>query len=73
MGIFNRRNAILGWLVWNVGKRFGKRKAREAVPSIDRDTKRPNKPAILSGLAAVGGALWVFGRKRRGGGSAEGE
>lgn len=72
MGIFNKRNAVLGWLVWNVGKRIGKRKAREAVPSIDRETKRPNKSAIASALAALGGALWVFGKKKRGGG-AEGE
>lgn len=65
MGIFNRRNAVLGWIVWNAGKRMGKRKAREAVPGIDPETKRPNRPAILSGLAALGGALWIFGRKKR--------
>jgi hypothetical protein len=26
MGIFNRRNAVLGWLGWLVGKRVLKRK-----------------------------------------------
>ncbi len=67
MGPFNRRYALIGWLVWNVGKRLGKRKARQAVPSIDPETKRPNRPAIVSALAAAGGALWIFGkRKRRG-------
>jgi hypothetical protein len=67
MGIFNRRYALIGWLVWNVGKRLGKRKARQAVPSIDPETKRPNRPAIVSALAAAGGALWVFGKRKRGG------
>ncbi len=32
MGIVNRRNAVLGWGVWKVAKRFGKQKARAAVP-----------------------------------------
>lgn len=72
MTIFNRRNAVLGWFAWTVGKRVGKRKARQAVPTIDSETKRPNKPAILSGLAALGGALW-FWRKRRGDESVAGE
>jgi len=70
MGIVNRRNAVLGWAVWNVGKRVAKRKAKEAVPSVDMETKRPNKPAaILASLAAAGGAL-MFWRKKRGGGEA---
>ena len=71
MGIFNRRYALIGWLVWNVGKRIGKRKARQAVPSIDAETKRPNRPAIVSALAALGGALWIFGKKKRGGSSTD--
>ena len=62
MGIVNRRNAVLGWGVWKVAKRVVKRKARDVVPGVD-DSKRPNKPAIVSMLAAAGGALW-FWRKR---------
>ncbi|MGH3103543.1 MAG: LPXTG cell wall anchor domain-containing protein [Gaiellaceae bacterium] len=65
MGILNRRNAVLGWAAWQMGKRMAKRKAKQAVPSIDAESKRPNKPAVLSGLAALGGALW-FWRKRKG-------
>ena len=63
MAIFNRRNAVLGWLAWSAAKRMGKRKAKQAVPTIDPESKRPNKPALLAGLAALGGAL-LFWRKR---------
>ena len=64
MGILNKRNAILGWLVWQGGKRVAKRKAKSAVPGIDREAKRPNRAAmILGGLAAAGGAL-LFWRRR---------
>jgi hypothetical protein len=68
MGILNRRNAALGWAVWQVGKRFAKRKAKSAVPSVDRGTKRPNKSAIVAALAAVGAGL-MFWRKKSDGGS----
>jgi hypothetical protein len=64
MGILNKRNAVLGWGVWQVGKRVAKHKAKNAVPRVD-DTRRPNKGAIVSALAALGGALW-FWRRRRG-------
>ena len=67
MTIVNRRNAVLGWGVWQVGKRAAKRKAKNALPGRADDTKRPNKRAIVSGLAAAGGALW-FWRRRRGDG-----
>jgi hypothetical protein len=63
MGIVNRRNAVLGWTVWQVGKRVAKRKAKAAVPGVDAETKRPNKPAIIAGVAAVGGLL-MFWRKK---------
>lgn len=65
MGILNKRNAVLGWGVWQVGKRVAKRKAKNAVPGRVDDSRRANKGAIVSALAAVGGALW-FWRRRRG-------
>jgi hypothetical protein len=68
MGILNRRNAVLGWTVWQVGKRVAKRKAKGAVPGVDPETKRPNKPAIIAGLAAVGGLLMFWRRKGSDGG-----
>jgi hypothetical protein len=64
MTIVNRRNALLGWAVWQVGKTTAKRKAKQAAQTDDR---RPGKrAAIVSGLAATGGALWVW-RRRSGG------
>jgi hypothetical protein len=67
VAVFNRRNAAVGWLTWTVGKRVLKRKAKDAVPSIDAETKKPNKSAIaLAAASAVG--LLTFWRKRSGGG-----
>jgi hypothetical protein len=60
MGIVNRRNAILGWLAWQGAKLFVKRKAVAAVPNIDRETKRPNKGAIVAFLALIAGALFFW-------------
>ena len=62
MSIVNRRNAVIGWLAWTAGKRIARKKAREAVPAIDTETKRPNKSAIASAIALVGGALWFWRR-----------
>ncbi|TMK78506.1 MAG: hypothetical protein E6G45_06280 [Actinobacteria bacterium] len=65
MGLMNKRNAVLGWTVWQVGKRVAKRKAKDAVPGRVDDSMRPNKSAIAAGLAAIGGVLW-FWRRRSG-------
>ena len=65
MGIVNRRNAVLGWGVWNVGKRMMKRKAKGAAPSVEGG--RPNKSLLAVSVAGLAGAL-TFWRKRRGGG-----
>jgi hypothetical protein len=63
MSIFNRRNAAVGWLSWIVAKRVLKKKAKDVVPGTVEGTKRPNKSAIATALAAVGGVLW-FRRKK---------
>lgn len=65
MGIVNKRNAVLGWLTWGIGKRLLKRKAKGAKPTIEGG--RPNKSAIAAGLAALAGTLLFWRRKRRGG------
>lgn len=63
MGIFNRRNAAVGWVTWMLGKRVLKRKAKGAVPNVDPETKRPNRSAIALLLAGALGAL-TFWRSR---------
>lgn len=67
MGIVNKRNALLGWLTWTVGKRAAKKKAKAAVPAIEGG--RPNKPAVglAAGLAALGGVLFFWRKKKSGG------
>ena len=67
--MFNRRYAMIGWLVWNVAKQVGKRKAKKAVPSVDTKTKRANKPAILGAIAGLAITAWLVGKLKRGGGS----
>jgi hypothetical protein len=62
MSIVNRRNAILGWSVWQVGKMSAKRKAKQ---TVQPDSRRPGKRAVISAVAAAGGALW-FWRRRNG-------
>jgi hypothetical protein len=62
VGIVNRRNAVIGWAVWKVGKRVGKRKARGAAPSVEGG--RPNKSLVAVVLAAAAGAF-AFLRGRR--------
>lgn len=66
MGIFNRRNAAVGWVTWMVGKRVLKRKAKDAVPAVDPETKRPNRSAVALLLAGALGAL-TFWRSRSSG------
>ena len=65
MAVFNRRNAAVGWLALLVGKRVLKRKAKQAVPALDPESKRPNKSAIALVLASAGGVV-TFWRRRSG-------
>jgi hypothetical protein len=64
MGIVNRRNAVIGWAAWNVGKMVAKRKAKAAVPGIDTKSMRPNKPAVVAAaLAGIGGLIFFWRKK----------
>jgi hypothetical protein len=74
VGLFNRRNAFLGWLVWTIGKRVVKRKAKAAMPSIDTESRRPNVRLVVLGLAGAGAAAYFWWRRESGddgGGSLE--
>jgi hypothetical protein len=64
MSVLNKRNAVLGWAVWNVSKKVAKQKAKSATSS---DDGLPKKSAVAAGIAALGGALW-FWRRRAGSG-----
>jgi hypothetical protein len=60
VSVFNRRNALLGYLTWVGVKVMAKQKARKALPSVDAETKRPNKSAIALAVAAGFGALMFW-------------
>jgi hypothetical protein len=62
MAIVNRRNALFGWLVWRIAKRLMKQKAEAAVPSIDTDSRRPNRAAVAAVIAALAGAVYAWVR-----------
>jgi hypothetical protein len=66
MSILNRRNAVLGWVALAVGKRVIKRKAKTVVPSVDSETRKPNKSAIALLIAGAVGVS-TFLRSRSGG------
>jgi hypothetical protein len=61
MGIVNKRNAVVGWLTLKVAKRVARKKAQEVALS----SKRAGRGAATGALAAVGGVL-LFWRKKRG-------
>ncbi len=62
VSMINRRNAVMGWAVWKVAKRVGRKKARGAAPSVEGG--KPNKSLIAVVFAALAGAS-VFLRGRR--------
>ena len=62
MSIVNRRNAVLGWSVWTIGKRIAKRKAKSAAPVVEGS--RPNKPLWALAIAGTVGALTFWRRHR---------
>ena len=64
MTILNKRNAILGWSIWQVGKMTAKRKAKQALEPDD--ARRPGKRAVAAGLAAAAGGALLFWRRRSG-------
>ncbi len=65
MGIVNKRNAVLGWVTWKVGKGVAKKKAKDAIPHKSQQHKR-RTPALIAGAAAAAGSVLVLKRKRKG-------
>ena len=64
MGIVNKRNALVGWLVLKAGKRAARKKTQDAVPSA-------RSGGMAAGAMAALGGLLLFRRKRRAGGEDE--
>jgi len=62
VSVINRRNAVMGWAVWKVAKRAGKKKARDVTPSVEGG--KPNKSLIAVGVAAVAGAFAMLRGRR---------
>jgi hypothetical protein len=60
--MFNRRNAVMGWAVWTVAKRAGKKKARDVAPTVEGG--KPNKSLIAMILAAGAGAFAILRGRR---------
>jgi LPXTG-motif cell wall-anchored protein len=58
MAILNKRNAVVGWIAVKVGKRVVKQKAAGAVPGAKTGG------AAAGALAAIGGVLFFWRRKR---------
>ncbi|HET7146133.1 MAG TPA: LPXTG cell wall anchor domain-containing protein [Gaiellaceae bacterium] len=58
MAVLNKRNAVIGWIAVKVGKRVVKQKAADAVPSARTGG------ALAGALAAIGGALLFWRRKK---------
>jgi hypothetical protein len=65
VSVFNRRNALIGYVTIVGVKQLLRQKAKAAVPSVDSDTHRPNKSAIALAVAGLLGAL-TFWRSRSG-------
>jgi MYXO-CTERM domain-containing protein len=66
MGILNKRNAVLGWLTWKVGKGVAKKKAKSAVPGKSQAGGK-RKPALFAGVAAALGGAALLRRRRKDG------
>jgi hypothetical protein len=66
MSIFNRRNAILGWAVWQGSKRFAKLKAKGVTPSRRGGSNKSLLAFSVAGVSVAGivGAL-TFWRKHQ--------
>ena len=69
--MFNRRKAMIGWMVYTAAKPFVKRamrsKAKGAVPGTREGSKAPNNAAIAAAIAAAIGGLLFFRNRRSGG------
>jgi hypothetical protein len=69
MKILTKRNAVLGWLTWKVGKGVAKKKAKGVVPGKSQGASGKRKAGVFAGIAAAVGGLAILKKKRKGGGA----
>ena len=74
--MLNRRYALLGWAVWQVGKRMAKQRAKRMLPSKGAKRMVPSSPGrtrsigiapvvpAAAAAAVVVAAAWFFLRHR---------
>jgi hypothetical protein len=62
MSIVNRRNAVLGWGIWQVTKRAAKAKAKGSPLPVE--SGRKTKSLVAATFAGLVGAV-AFWRRRR--------
>ena len=67
MSIFNRRNALFGWLAWTFAKQMAKRKARQQLQ--EDEGRRGLSTAVAATIAAAVGGLLFWRRRSRAAGA----
>ena len=67
MGIVNRRNAVLGWAVWQVGKRVAKTEGEDGRPDADARRRRESRTRRRSSRRSPrpAGVPRVFWRRKK--------
>jgi hypothetical protein len=71
MSILNRRNALMGWAVWTVGKQVMKQKAKSAV--TPEPGSRRNRAMLALGAVAAAAVTTLFFWRRHENGEDAGE
>ena len=66
MSITNRRNALLGWAAWQIGKRVVRSKLSSARPGRRGGSRRSKLAALVPAALALAAGIWFW--RRQGGG-----
>jgi hypothetical protein len=64
MSVFNRRNALFGWLAWTAAKELGKRRARKKL-HVEGGGRRRAIPTAMAAATAASIGFLLFWRRRK--------